>query len=194
MEADLEAEAEVEVDLEVEADLEAEADPEAAAHPVAAAAKADQVRAAARIPADRNLNLLQLQRRSTADQARQINRSYQSVSHNLPQELDQQVADHSPVQVVVLQHQQMQTHPLQHLQTHQPLLRKKKFQLARAQHAEAEMGQMTLEFLAKPTAPAAPPRAVRAHVHGGVAGVTQQGHRAAGHRARQLRAAAESVE
>ena len=80
------------------------------------------------------------------------------MSHNLPQELDQQVADHSPVQVVVLQHQQMQTHPRQHLQTHQPLLRKKKFQLARAQRAEAEMGQMTLEFLAKPTAPAAPQR------------------------------------
>ena len=76
------------------------------------------------------------------------------MSHNLPQELDQQVADHSPVQVVVLQHQQVH----QRQQTHQPLLRKKKFQLARAQRAEAEMGQMTLEFLAKPTAPAAPQR------------------------------------
>jgi len=94
--------------------------------------------------------------RSTADQAQQINRSYQSVSHNLPQELDQQVADHSLVQVAALQHQQMQTHPLQHQQTHQPQLRRKKFQQALAQCAEAEMAQMTQEFPAKPIAPVAP--------------------------------------
>jgi len=93
--------------------------------------------------------------RSTADQAQQINRSYQSVSHNLPQELDQQVADHSLVPAVDQQLQQMHPHH-QHLKTHQPLLRRKKFQQALAQCAEAEMAQMTQEFPAKPIAPVAP--------------------------------------
>ena len=95
--------------------------------------------------------------RSTADQAQQINRSHQSVSHNLPRELDQQVADHSQVPVVDLQLQQMHRHH-QHLKTHQPLLRRKKFQQALAPCAETEMAQMTREFQAKPIVPAAPQR------------------------------------
>ena len=91
-----------------------------------------------------------------ADQAQQINRSYQSVSHNLPQELDQQVADHSLVPAVDQQLQQMQTHLLLHQQTHQPQLRRKKFQPALAPCAETEMAQMTREFQAKLLVLAAP--------------------------------------
>jgi hypothetical protein len=78
------------------------------------------------------------------------------VSHNLPQELDQQVADHSLVPAVDQQHQQMQTHLLQHQQTHQPQLRRKTFQPALAPCAETEMAQMTREFQAKLLVLAAP--------------------------------------
>lgn len=93
-----------------------------------------------------------------ADQAQQINRSYQSVSHNLPRELDQQAAAHSQVLVVDLRHQQMQTHPHHQQQTHQPQLRRKKFQPALAPCAETQMAQMTRELQAKPTAPVDPQR------------------------------------